>query len=820
MAQPRSPSHVDDLGSPRKHAQVHVHGCSPSEQIHHLTQHMSAKIASNVLAEMKLRSQSTVTMARGDSTASYASSSSNSDDDSDASSLEASPTTAVAPLRMPMSPPRASPRTTMDTEALLMPGKAFLTSFYTFLKEHRKSLRQKNPRLQVVLNPPCVHYLEHCFHAMLLPLYGTDSGLVLQWETKKDAPNSPTNDAPSGMSKTQRMLKLAGFVLNIVDLHIQAMPEALSLPSQCNLAIFSSLMYLKVDGIPLAHVTSVQGFKKQLLELTITNVPLQAVADVLGSIEPYESSAANPPWTALTSLSLVNCGLTKLDASLALAPALTSLNLSSNQLTSLNHLENCAQLGHVNVSNNAFTHLDGAHRYLGNVTSLVMHHNRLSLVKGIEKMYGLQSLDLSHNDLRSLTDVAPLAALPLLTNVTLLGNDVLEDAEYRFEALQLFGKEVVLDADPWSPEELQRASFVRQRRKSLAIATDDLDVLEVPEPTPPPELTLVEYAWRTIIHTIAPKQLHDMAARVVMTCVLLVLAQTIATMLWSRDKESEEFITLTVASIGGTLLVLALPLSMLTYVLKQAHLTSAPPVNSPRSRGMSSPKPPMSPRMQRELATNSFADGDDDEPPATPSAAVCSLSVLSTALEVLAENAEHMPVQDFLVMCREVAGLLHLLGPTGAFALKTFEPDVAHLDAIWRGTDADADVTLQALMGAEEEANAGDEVTSTVLRLVPTLSYVRNLCLEMEMDREHSLRHCASKAYLTSMAKQQKHPWLVQKAVLSAMQLNPMTRDGLVALWSTDDDDAESALVEERLHACGHMLDILLHHLTTWYEAL
>ncbi|KDO27894.1 hypothetical protein SPRG_07167 [Saprolegnia parasitica CBS 223.65] len=808
MEQPRSPSPV-----PRR---------SPSDQIEHLTQHMSMKVATSVLAEMKLRSRSTVSMARGDSYASSNSSSNGDDDSSDGSSPETSPMAAVAPLR---SPRHADPEAgdASSTEALLMPGKAFLQSFYAFLKEHRKSLRQRNPRLQVVLNPPCLHYLEHCFYAMLLPLYGPDATCVLQWETKKDAPEVTTDDAPRGMSKTQRMLKLAGFVLHIVDLHIQTLPDSLCLPSQCNLGLFSSLLYLRLDSMPLDLIQGLWSFKKQLLELTLLHIPLRSVADVLGSIEPYEATdAGSPIWSSLTSLGLIDCGLTKLDAALALAPSLTQINLSSNMLTSLSHLENCPQLSHVNVSGNALLHLDGAHRSLANVTSLVLHTNALASVKGIAKMYGLQTLDLGHNAIPSLSDVAPLAALPLLQYLTLTGNPFEVDEEaYRCEVLQLFGKDVLLDSEPWTPSELQRGSF--QRRKSLAVVTE-VDCAPM-EPPSSDGRRHHEARWH---NSLAPAKLHDVVARVGMTCVLLVVAQAIATCLWARDEESETFTTLVVSGIGGTVLLLALPLSLLTYVLQQAHLTSPP---APPASSMGSPKPPLSPRMQRELAANHMfpTEDDDDEADAmrASTSTACSLSVWSTALEVLVDNAEHMPLQDFLAMCRETAGLLHLLGPTGAFALKSLTPELARLDIAWRNTAKDADVTLQALMGAEAPDTDGrDDVTSTVLRIVPVLAYVKNLCLEMEKDRDLSLRHCASKAYLTSLAKQQKHAWLVQKAVLSAMQLNPMTRESLVGLWrphdgiDDDDDDAEASLIEERLHACGHMLDIVLRHLETWYESL
>jgi hypothetical protein len=371
----RSPRHVEESSTVSHHQ-------NPSHQLHHLTKHMHEKVALSVNTHMKLRSMSTVSMmatndhphdfvnhdvnrasrskaktrsshCRGSISRSRSRASSSSSSDNDIVSPFASPTARSRALTMPLPFPNER-RTTAtsggvlpgssssfqshdlmtnanqsanlineDEDVRLMPGKAFLKSFYAFLKKHRHSLHFRDDddhddfaRTQVVLNPPCIHYMEHCFHAMLLPFRHDETGRLIQWETKKDnhahryfhsrtfSPSHTVAAAPDedhdkddddecdpqlpegedvfdpaqshmiAHAKAQKMLKLAGFILHLVDLSIQSPPrDAHSLPSQCQLSLFSSLRYLTVDSVPLATLLNLHSFRSQLRELHLKNIP-------------------------------------------------------------------------------------------------------------------------------------------------------------------------------------------------------------------------------------------------------------------------------------------------------------------------------------------------------------------------------------------------------------------------------------------------------------------------------------------------------------------------------------------------------------------
>ncbi|RHY98879.1 hypothetical protein DYB37_011490 [Aphanomyces astaci] len=567
-----------------------------------------------------------------------------------------------------------------------------------------------------MLNPPCLHYLEGCFLAMLQPSWHPENGAVMQWQARRDhhhhhdaaattnTPPSTSNNqsaAHQGMSKTNRMLKLAGYVLHVIDLNIQTLPDTMPLPSTCNLAIFSSLLYLNIAGVPFQDIQHLPTLRKQLIELHVTRTNVPSLAALLGE--------GGGTWAALKVLELVDCGLSKLDPSLALAPCLHTLNVAHNDLQTLAHLENCPHLTLVNFSHNHLNSVAGAHRYLAAVAFLDLSHNHLASTSGLEKMFTLQRLDLTHNIVPTTGEVAYLVSLPLLHDLSLLGNPFV-DVAYRGRVLELLGRGVVLDNTPWSPAELNLVDRLH-----------------------PPAIDTVHVPLDAVDDRISPAKAH------VPTSPFLYDLKTI----WGEGDVVQDILRRT-----GVLCGLL---------------------------------------MSKQLSFNTNQDDNDDLITTTE---VASLDVLSTALEVLVESSADMPLHDFITMAGEIHKLLSFLGTLGGVALKPWVVDEASLLRLW--------------------AKVGNDSTVTVLHMVPVLLFVRTLCLEMEKSADATLLECVATAYTSTIAKQNKHAWLVQKAVLSTMQLSPVTRLDLLLMWDVEDVDQDAEFKEQRLHAIGRMLDILV----------
>jgi len=95
-------------------------------------------------------------------------------------------------------------------------------------------------------------------------------------------------------------------------------------------------------------------------------------------------------------------------------PALTSLDVSDNQLTSLSGLESLPALTSLDVRSNQLTSLSGLES-LPALTSLDVSDNQLTSLSGLESLPALTSLDVSDNQLTSLSDIPASFTLRVLS---------------------------------------------------------------------------------------------------------------------------------------------------------------------------------------------------------------------------------------------------------------------------------------------------------------------------------------------------------------------------------------------------------------------
>ena len=70
--------------------------------------------------------------------------------------------------------------------------------------------------------------------------------------------------------------------------------------------------------------------------------------------------------------------------------------------------------------------------YIGNVKTLILRNNALTSIKGLEKLMGLEMIDLTENVLIEIDEIQLLAELPFLKAVTFFGIFELSDIIVRY----------------------------------------------------------------------------------------------------------------------------------------------------------------------------------------------------------------------------------------------------------------------------------------------------------------------------------------------------------------------------------------------------
>lgn len=207
---------------------------------------------------------------------------------------------------------------------------------------------------------------------------------------------------------------------------------------------FTNLEYLHLDGCPAAAIVgSFHIHLSRLIKLTMTKSDGLDLSRLLlpwkGEIE-NESIPHFPPmtsccdydnmadmrscWVSLTTLRLVECGLTLMDKSLHFLPAVTEIDFSHNNVTQIIHLQDCSKLSSLDLSHNKVRVLSNLSRVLGNISSLLLSNNQVQSLDGIDKLYALQTLDVSNNLIDDFLELHYLTRLPCLEFLHLMGNPI------------------------------------------------------------------------------------------------------------------------------------------------------------------------------------------------------------------------------------------------------------------------------------------------------------------------------------------------------------------------------------------------------------
>jgi len=263
-----------------------------------------------------------------------------------------------------------------------------------------------------------------------------------------------------------------------------------------DMRLFANVQYLYLDGIPGEWLSNLNQTHSCLQRLIVKRGHMKSVSNFLGLSEvnqpdlrhfddivdaekryytprkvapsvKYETSAVLPIassdtvkldymhkvsqpiiFTKLTHLSLSFCGIGESSdlgrrtrnkrfwSPLSLLPFLQTLDLSHNEFcdpaSALQGLDQLPLLSGINLSFNRIETMNGVHMLLGNIKVLLLSHNLITNVDGLDRLFSLQKLDLSYNKISKLADIASLGRLPDLMHLSFMGNPLYSMGKRQF----------------------------------------------------------------------------------------------------------------------------------------------------------------------------------------------------------------------------------------------------------------------------------------------------------------------------------------------------------------------------------------------------
>jgi hypothetical protein len=135
---------------------------------------------------------------------------------------------------------------------------------------------------------------------------------------------------------------------------------------------------------------------------------------------------------------------------------LTKLCLDNNKIREIVNLENLVNLRWLDLSFNKLHKIQGLSS-LSKLEDLSLYNNKISIVEGLEGCTALQCLSLGNNRIQSLEQILRLRQLRSLRMLTVAGNPVCKEAEFRMTVLAYVDSLRYLDYALVDPSEFNTA---------------------------------------------------------------------------------------------------------------------------------------------------------------------------------------------------------------------------------------------------------------------------------------------------------------------------------------------------------------------------
>lgn len=291
-------------------------------------------------------------------------------------------------------------------------------------------------------------------------------------------PASPVDDEESA-----NLGNLYDFIYQLQSLCVSNMrikataPQEISSHLEFDVSLFKSLKCLIIDACPLGLINNLSKVQPQINNLTtrycltsMKELLIDCAAEKRGAPKvkaPVESwrglttarlvqnRVVVQPWCQLTHLVLTHNKLAAFDTSLKLLPILQNLDLSYNEFFHLDLQQLCCpSLEYLNLSHNNIHFVTGMPGGLGHLKALVLSHNNLETVTGLDCLTGLIELNITNNQIHTISEISKLRSFSHLKYLSIFGNPFARVKPYRVSVLSLFnGRNLVLDKMPMSSKD-------------------------------------------------------------------------------------------------------------------------------------------------------------------------------------------------------------------------------------------------------------------------------------------------------------------------------------------------------------------------------
>ncbi|XP_017787038.1 PREDICTED: serine/threonine-protein kinase 11-interacting protein-like [Nicrophorus vespilloides] len=201
-----------------------------------------------------------------------------------------------------------------------------------------------------------------------------------------------------------------------------------------DLRLFDNLRLLELHRLSVLTVKGLEALRSQIEYVKcVRSVNGGGVGG--GLQEMLEGCGADKAtgyaWRALRGAVFRHNRLVKLDGSLRLAPHLESLDVSYNRIgDNIGPLICLPKLKHLNLANNRIASLKTL-RLTVDLQVLILRNNLIDDIEQLSGLDGLRELDLRCNCLWDFDSLLPLSKMPSLRRLSLLGNPLSCDPNYR-----------------------------------------------------------------------------------------------------------------------------------------------------------------------------------------------------------------------------------------------------------------------------------------------------------------------------------------------------------------------------------------------------